>query len=207
MFSHVSYVFKKLEMKKIKSLFIFCSILFAGNNFSQITFPTNGAQNKNHNVYVFKNCSLHVDYQTLIANATLIVKDGIILEAGEKITEPTGAAVVDLKGKHIYPSFIDIYSDYGMPEVKTPQKFGITPQMESLQKGAYNWNMAVKPETDAFKVFVHDQKAADEMRRLGFGAVLTSQKDGVVRGSAAFVSLSNTKENESVIKDKAAALY
>ena len=24
----------------------------------------------------------------------------------------------DLKGKHIYPSFIDLFSDYGMPEIK-----------------------------------------------------------------------------------------
>lgn len=79
--------------------------------------------------------------------------------------------------------------------------------MENLQKGAYNWNMAVKPETDAIKNFTYDQKDADELRQIGFGAVLTSQKDGIVRGSAAFVSLANAKENECVLKDRAAALY
>ncbi|MBC7865414.1 MAG: amidohydrolase family protein, partial [Bacteroidia bacterium] len=188
--------------------FSICCLLFfsAGKIFSQITFPTNGAPNKNHNVYVFQNCSLHVDYQTVIAKATLIVKDGIIIEAAEKVTTPivAGAVVVDLKGKHVYPSFIDMHSDYGMPDVKTPPKNGFGPQMESSQKGSYAWNMAVKPETDAYKLFVHDQKTADEMRRLGFGAVLTSQKDGVVRGTSTFVSLANAKENECVIKDKAA---
>lgn len=185
-------------------VFISVSLL---KSYCQTTFPVNGAADKNHNFYVFKNCSLHVDYQTVVPNATLVVKDGYITEAGEKIIEPSNAVVFDLKGKHIYPAFIDIYSDYGMPEVKFTPRAGLGPQMESTQKGAYNWNMAVRPETDAFKLFFHDQRAADEMRKLGFGSVLTSQKDGIVRGSAVLVALSSAKENESIIKDRAAALY
>jgi imidazolonepropionase-like amidohydrolase len=190
---------KKILLLLLNLGFVIC--------FSQTTFPVNGAPSIHHNVYVFKNVTLHVDFQTIITNASLVIQDGIIIGAGEKLSEPAGAVVVDLKGKHIYPSLIDIYSEYGMPEVKAPQRAGFGQQMESTTKGAYNWNMAVKPETDAFRLFVHDAKAADELRRLGFGVVLTSQKDGIVRGSAAAVTLSSQKENESVIKEKAAALY
>jgi imidazolonepropionase-like amidohydrolase len=196
-----------MNMKKISLILFSLAVLFCGKNFSQITFPANGAPNKNHNVYVFKNCSLHVDYKTIIPNAILVVKDGIIIDAGEKVIEPAAAVVYDLKGKHIYPAFIDIYSDYGMPDVKAPAKNSMAPQMESSQKGAYGWNMAVKPETEAIKLFAHDQRAADELRRLGFGAVLTSQKDGIVRGSAGLVTLATAKENECIVKDKAASLF
>ena len=79
--------------------------------------------------------------------------------------------------------------------------------MESNLKGAYGWNQAIKPEMEANKLFVTDSKSADEMRKMGFGAVLTFQKDGIVRGTAAVVSLADGKENGLIINDKAAAMY
>jgi imidazolonepropionase-like amidohydrolase len=95
-----------------------------------------------------------------------------------------------------------------MPEIKR-ESFGRGggPQMESNTKGAYGWNQSIRPETQADKLFTADGKAADELRKLGFGSVLTFKKDGVARGSAVFVSLANKNENETVLKDKAAAMY
>ena len=168
---------------------------------SQITFPNNGAPQNNHTIYAFTNCSLHVDADQLIANATLIIQDGMILNAGAKIVVPKEAITTDLKGKHIYPAFIDLYSDYGMPEVKR------TDYADAPKKGAFGWNQAIKSDLEAQKLFLHNQQKANELRKLGFAAVLTSQKDGIVRGSGALVNLNNEKENESIIKDKAAAFY
>ncbi|MGZ3898937.1 MAG: amidohydrolase family protein, partial [Bacteroidia bacterium] len=48
---------------------------------------------------------------------------------------------------------------------------------------------------------------ADELKKLGFATVLTCPKDGIVRGSGALVILNNGKENQAVIKDRAAAFY
>ena len=48
---------------------------------------------------------------------------------------------------------------------------------------------------------------AEEYRKLGFGTALVLQRDGIARGSAAVVSLGDAKENELVLKDKAAACY
>ncbi|MGZ4156636.1 MAG: amidohydrolase family protein, partial [Bacteroidia bacterium] len=73
--------------------------------------------------------------------------------------------------------------------------------------GAYGWNQSIKAETEANKIFTNDQKYSDEMRRMGFGAVLTFQKDGIVRGSGAVVSLADGKDNQLMINDKAAAVY
>jgi imidazolonepropionase-like amidohydrolase len=188
-------------------IFFALSLLLGAKFFSQVTFPVNGAPSVNHNVYLFKNAVLHVDYQTVINNASLLIQDGYILAAGEKINAPSAAIIIDVKGKHIYPSFIEMYSDYGMPEAKAPSKSYSGPQMESSFKGAYNWNMAVKPETDAFRMFAQDAKSADEWRKMGFGALLTSQKDGIVRGSAALITLSGQRENESILKEKAASLF
>lgn len=190
----------------MKKLFVLSlGIAFTLAAVAQETFPVNGTSNKNHTTYAFANVKIVVDPETTIENGTMIVKDGMITAVGSKIMIPKGAVIYDLKGKTIYPGLIDAYTTYGMPEVKKIPAWG--PQMESNIKGAYGWNAAVKPETEANKIFTDDSKAADEMRRMGFGAVLTFQKDGIVRGTAAVVSLGDGRENELVIKDKASAMY
>ncbi len=179
--------------------FIFLSIISVQT--AQTTFPNNGAPNGTHTLYAFTNCTLHVDADVTVINATLLIQDGKILKFAEGLVAPKDAIATDLKGKHIYPAFIDLYSDYGMPEIKK------TDYKDASKKGAFGWNQAIKSDVEAHKLFLHNQAKADELRKLGFGAVLTFNKDGIVRGSGALVCLSNTKENESIIKDKAAAFY
>ena len=197
-----------LFKKSVFLLFTFNLLIFTSRSQTQ-TFPINGAPNNIHSYYAFKNCTLHIDESTTINNATLLIKDGLVVDAGEKTSIPANAIVHDLKGKHIYPSFIEMYSDYGMPEGRStpPRSFG-TPQMESNVKGAFGWNQAIKADVDAYKVFTNNDTKADELRKLGFGLVLTSAKDGIVRGSGAVVLLNTQKkENEIIIKDKAAGFY
>lgn len=184
-----------------KLFYLLSSVFVTSFLIGQTTFPVNGAPDNVHTLYAFTNCVLHVNADITTTNATLLVQDGKVLGAGEKLEIPKGALITDLKGKHIYPAFIDLYSDYGMPEVKR------TEYRDAPKKGAYGWNQAIKSESEAHKLFLHNQAKADELRKLGFGAVVTVQKDGIVRGSGALVNLNATKENESIIKDKAAAFY
>ncbi len=174
--------------------------------YAQETFPVNGVFNKNHTYYAFTNARIYTDYEHVIDCGTLLIKDGIIMDAGEKVTIPKGAVSYDLKGKYIYPSFIDMYSNYGMPEPKKSHK-SMHPQYETATRGAYDWNQAIKPEFNAIAVFNADKKASEEYRKMGFGVVMTLQKDGIARGSAAVVTLAETRENELVLLDKAAACY
>ncbi len=190
-------------MKKRITLFI--ATLFYFYSFSQETFPVNGTSNNNHIAYAFVNAKIIVDADQTIENGTMIIQDGLIIAVGTKINLPQGAVIVDLKGKSIYPSFIDAYTNYGMPEIKKIPTRGV--QMDSNIKGAYGWNQAIKAEFEANKNFVADSKQAEELRKIGFGTVLTFQKDGVVRGSAAVVTLADAKENNTIINEKAAAMY
>lgn len=187
----------------MRQLFFLISFIFiiAPLAIGQTTFPTNGAPNTMHTIYAFTNCTLHVDADVTIINATMLIQDGKVLRIGEKLETPKDAIAVDLKGKHIYPAFVDLYSDYGMPEVKR------TDFKDAPKKGAYGWNQAIKSEAEAHKLFMHNSQKADELRKLGFATVLTSQKDGIVRGSGTLVNLASGKENESIVKDRAAGFY
>ena len=159
---------------------------------AQVTFPTNGAPSPVHTVFALVHAHL-VDDIREIKDGTLLVQDKVILAAGAGIAIPENAVIIDLKGKYIYPSFIELNSSYGMPSVSYERRQQPGPQMESSLKGAYGWNMALRTTLRAHELFRHDQEAADDWRKAGFGAVMTFAHDGIVRGSAAFVLLNSSR--------------
>ncbi|MBI3510644.1 MAG: amidohydrolase family protein [Bacteroidetes bacterium] len=192
----------------MKKLFLPSLLLFSTSIAGQtVTFPANGAVDNRHTCFAFTNAHIQLDAENSIDKATLIIKDGIITDVGTAVTIPKGTDVTDLKGKWIYASFIDAYTTYGMPEVKkAPWSPG--PNYESQRNGAFGWNDALKPETDATKIFVSDAKAAGEFRELGFGTVMTYYPDGIVRGTSSCVTLNaEDGDNLTMVKDKAAACY
>jgi imidazolonepropionase-like amidohydrolase len=195
----------------MKKLFLVTFSLAVGLiTIAQQTFPVNGVKDSRELIYhAFINANIVADPVTIYGNSTLLVRNGVIEQVGQKITIPQGAVVHDLEGKFIYPSMIDLYSSYGMPEVSGEARRGRSggPQPESLQKGPYNWNEAIRPDKRASGMFSHNKKEADELRKLGFGTVLTHQFDGIARGTSALVALADASENESVLKGEAAAHY
>jgi imidazolonepropionase-like amidohydrolase len=193
-------------MIKTKLLALLC-ILSLFKSAAQSTFPTNGAPYNTHSTYAYINANIYVDFETLIKNGTLLHKDGKIISVSEKADIPKEAIVTDLKGKFIYPSFIDLYSDYGIPEIKPAPRNQMSPQMETNVRGAYGWNQAIKSDYESHKNFVHNKEKAEALKKLGFGTVLSCPKDGIVRGTGVLVNLNNTKENLSVVIDKCAAFY
>ena len=187
-------------------LFLLIGLWYVGSLRSQTTFPSNGAPSRSHNIHAFVNATLYSDFETVLKNAVLLVRDGKVLNVGENLSIPKEAIIHDLKGKFIYPSFIDIFSDYGITEMRQDRR-GPGPQMESSVKGAYGWNQAIRSEVESYKVFKHNLPAAEQLKKAGFGILVASGKDGIVRGSGVLVHLNAAKENESIISDRAAAFY
>jgi imidazolonepropionase-like amidohydrolase len=192
----------------MKKLYILLTLLvLCIKGFSQETFPINGVKDSRKDIYyAFTNANIYIDYQTLVKNGTLLIKDGKVEQAGINVKIPTGAVVYDLKGKFIYPSFIDLYSDYGMPEVK-PAQWSPNPQYERKSTGAVNWNQAIKPDVKASALFTPNEQKAEELRKAGFGIVLSHQHDGIARGTGALIALGKGLENELIIEGEAAAFY
>ena len=110
-------------MKRYLSLAA-CLYLWCQQTNAQVTFPVNGTTNPKHLTYAFVHAKIFTDYKTSIDSATLIICDGKIVDAGRNLTVPKDAVVYDLKGKFIYPSLIDIFTDYGLPEVPKRKEIG-----------------------------------------------------------------------------------
>jgi imidazolonepropionase-like amidohydrolase len=194
-------------MKKYR-LLIWCLCLFITAS-AQETYPVNGVHDYRAGYFAFTHAMVVKDSKTTIPNATLLIKEGKIISIESGGAVPKDAAVIDCAGKYIYPSFIDLYSDYGVAAQEQPQRSGsgFSQQMYSNTKGAYGWNQAVKPETDASKLFKVNEDKAKDLRSMGFGAVVSHVQDGIARGTGTLVTLSNDKENINMLKDKAAAFY
>ncbi len=194
-------------MLKNKAL-IFLSLISGFFAKAQVTFPTNGAVNNIHSTYALTHANIYSDAETLLKNATLIFKDGKVVSVGTDAQVPKDAVVMDMKGKYIYPAFIDIYSDYGVPDNRHAPNPSTMPMMERPVKGAYGWNMAIRGEFDSYEHFVHNTEKAEQLKKLGFGTVLSCPKDGIIRGSGVLANLnSHSRENSSIVIDKAACYY
>ncbi|PVD50105.1 amidohydrolase [Terrimonas sp.] len=196
----------------MKRILAFLAILFMLHDqiCAQQTFPVNGVADERSGYYAFTNATVVKDAQTTLQQAVVIIKKGKIIAAGTNIAVPEDAVVIDCKGRYIVPSFIDIYSDYGIPAPQrsaAPFNYSAPAQLTSNTKGAYGWNQAIKADVNGAAVFAADAIKAKSLRDIGFGTVLTHQKDGIARGTGAVVSLADIKENLTIIKEKASAHY
>ncbi len=200
-------------MRKPRTRYLFCFVaaffMASGHAAAQTTFPENGVADSRHGHYAFTNATIVKDAATTLTNATLVRKDGRIVSVGTSLKVPEGAVEVDCKGKYIYPSFIDIYADYGTPALQRVGGFtpGQQPQLSTAAKGPYGWNQAIKSDAEAYKVFSVDDEKAKPVRDAGFGTVLTHVRDGIARGTGAVVTLANEKENLVIIRERASAHY
>ena len=182
--------------------------LFVSPLFAQTTYPANDVATPRSGYYAFINAKIYKDAKTIINSATLIIKQGKIEAVGTNLPVPKDAIIIDCKGKSIYPSFIDIYSDYGMNQVQPSMTTYRSPsQMLSNTKGPYSWNQALKTEVLHVKNFSVNDARAKEYRKLGFGSVLTHQLDGISRGVGLLTTLAKEKENMVILKEKASAHF
>lgn len=194
----------------MKKLFFLFWMLFAVVQLNaQASFPVNGSHDVRPNKFALTNATITTSATKKIEKATLLIDGQEITYVGKNKSIPKGYVVYNMEGKYIYPSFIDAFSTYGVEQPKEDKSASWrSPQVfESQKDGAYNWNAAIRPETQAYKSFSIDSKEADELHKLGFGAVQSLVKDGIARGSATVVSLAKTKDNEVVLKSESAAHY
>ncbi|MFD1316681.1 amidohydrolase family protein [Namhaeicola litoreus] len=190
--------------KIIFFLFVFPAIL-SGQEY----FPKNyGVKNENQNYTAFTNAVIHVNPNQKV-EGTLLIRGDEIVNVSSSSNLPKNCVIIDLKGKSIYPSFIEAYSDFGFSvEKKGSGNFrsGGSPQYDSKREGYY-WNDHILPERNGVSEFKFDQKKAEELRKLGFGIVHTHKPDGIIRGTGVLVSLNELGTDAQRILDDRSAQF
>ena len=191
-------------MRKLLFVLFFLSISLVH---SQDYFPTNlGVKTSKSILVAFTNATTYVTPDNIIQKGTLLVKDGKVADVGKSVKIPEGTKIIDLDGKMIYPSFIDIYTDFGIAKPKRNPSESRSSQYEAEREGYY-WNDHIRPETNPIGDFKFDNKKATELLNAGFGAVNTHLHDGIIRGNGLLVALNPNTTNAYRILDTKSAQF
>ena len=192
-------------MKNINTFF--CLWFLALGTFAQDYFPVNsGVKTTNQTLFAFTNATIYVTPDNVIKKGTLLINEGKVVAVGKSVKIPKGAQVINASGKSIYPSFIDIYSNFGIPEPKRSGRGSGTAEYDATRQGYY-WNDHIRPETNPIEDFKFDNRKAKDLINAGFGVVNTHSHDAIIRGNGLLVALDPEKSNAYRILDEKSAQY
>jgi len=124
-----------------------------------------------------------------IDSATIVIRNGLVTVVGRNLKAPAGARVWDLKGLTVFPGFIDAHADLGMDAV--PQGGDVGPT---------HWNPQVRAWFSTTTNLKDDSTRRVALRSLGFGAALAVPHQGIFRGLASVVNLSDAGVRERVLR-------
>lgn len=164
------------------------------------TAPKQGIRENDPRVHALTNARIVAAPGKTIEKGTILIRDGVIVQAGPDVKVPAEARVWDLAGKTIYPGFIDAYSRLGLPETLQPEP--LRPDVDNddpnakpkeipreSAKGMHSWNARVTPERKAADYLNLDKKSTRKLRDLGFASALVVPGRGIFRGSSALINL------------------
>lgn len=91
--------------------------------------------------------TIHTVSGPVIEGGVLVFDKGRIVTVGKEVAVPTGAEVIDAKGKHIYPGLMAACTDVGLMEVES-----VRATRDSQETGMFNPNVraerAVNPDSE-----------------------------------------------------------
>ncbi|WMI64591.1 amidohydrolase family protein [Aestuariibaculum sp. YM273] len=191
----------------LKNYLASMAILFSTSLFAQDYFPKNdGVHTINKNYTALTNAKLFVTPKKTIENGTLLIQDGKVVASGNSVSIPKNAIIIDVEGKSIYPSFIDIFSSFGIAAPTSVSSSRRSNQYDASRTGYY-WNDHILPDQHAVDQFSYNTKEATELLKAGFGVLNTHIPDGIIRGTGVLITLNNNQGNQYRILDANSGQY
>ena len=180
---------------KIRLLLLFLVASFCG--FSQDYFPTNsGVKTTASHYQAIINATLHPSPNKVIERGTLLFKAGRIVAMGKEISLPKNTQIYDFSGKHLYASFIELQSNFGLPsKSNNNRRRGRSTQYESSREGYY-WNDHMISDYNSIEDYSYKKADAASYRKAGFGVVNAHRAEGIHRGTSVLIAL-NDQENDA----------
>ena len=102
----------------MRILKIIVLLTICNQTFAQETFPVNGVVESFEPIYAFTNAHIITGTGINFENGILLIKGNKIIAVDSSLNIPKGAIIKNLNGDYIYPSFIDLYTDYGLKKAE-----------------------------------------------------------------------------------------
>ena len=138
---------------------------------------------------------LHPINGPAIEDGTLIFDNGKIVSLGQRMEPPADADVIDLKGKHVYPSLIESHSHMGLVEISSTRA-----TLDMSEIGAINPNVrahvSVNPDSELIPV----------TRANGVLIAVSAPSGGLVSGKASVLQLDGWTYEDMTLKPDCALM-
>lgn len=177
-----------MKLAKLTCLLLF--IFISANLFSQV--PSPGV--KQSKSIMLKGATIHVGDGKVLVNGAIAFEEGkitLVLSEDDlkKIKLKKYDTIIDVSGKHIYPSFIAANSTLGIGEVES-----VKATLDFAEIGTYN------PHVRALIAFNTDSKVASTVRTNGVLYIQVTPRDGVISGKSSVVSLDAWNWEDAVLR-------
>ncbi|MFA6544821.1 MAG: amidohydrolase family protein [Limisphaerales bacterium] len=191
-------------------------LLATGAHFaSAVELPPPGHRPTSPGVHALVGGRVVINPSNWWENATVIIRDGLIEAAGRKLPVPADARVWPASNTVIYAGFIDPYlsiTGTNAPVSTTHidpidgltsgiNFLGVESQEKArLQPGGGYEVASVTPHAHVAAGYTPNAKTLEGLRELGFTAGNVVPAKGILRGTSAFVNLSDAPPNEAVLR-------
>jgi imidazolonepropionase-like amidohydrolase len=128
--------------------------------------------------YAITGATVHTVSGPILKGATVVVEDGRITAVGERLAIPRDAILIDARGLHVYPGFIDAGTSIGLAEIGP-----IGQTVDSRELGDY------QPDLRALTAFQMATAHLEPARLNGITSLLTRPVGGVISGQAGIINL------------------
>jgi imidazolonepropionase-like amidohydrolase len=124
-----------------------------------------------------------------VPKGTVVITDGKIAAVGANVTIPAGAKVIDVSGKHVYPSLVPAETNLGLVEISA-----VRATVDQSETGDLN------PEARADFAMNFDSEQLPVTRSGGVLVAGVTPSGGIVSGSGAAMKLDGWTREDATIR-------
>ena len=143
------------------------------------TVPAIGLHHNTPDVFAITQVRLIVSPEEVLEQGTLVVRDGLVVDAGVGAKIPADATVLDFSGCTVYPGFIELSTNIGLTNDNG----------SDAEAGARHWNRLIRSDRIAADLYAPDKDSLDVLRKNGFTVAVTCPHNGVLTGWGSLVAL------------------
>jgi imidazolonepropionase-like amidohydrolase len=150
----------------------------------------------------------------VIANGTIVIRDGLIVALGANVAVPADARVIDGTGLTVYPGLFDAFGSIGLASAAPAGGGGrggggAAAALAALAAPASsrggNGSTAdqprgVEPELSAAEQVKLDEDALDGPRSAGIATALTAPSSGIFQGQSALINLGGASAAAMIVR-------
>ncbi|WP_422354437.1 amidohydrolase family protein [Roseivirga pacifica] len=152
--------------------------------------------------YALTNATVVTAPGSQLTNATVVVKNGLIMGIGSNVSIPADAQVIDASGLYVYAAFIDGMSNTGAERPDNPER-----PRDLFTPDPPNDYAGITPERSVVDQLSIENSAIAQMREAGFGISNAAPYGRMLPGSTSLIMLKDADHVDELVLEKDNALY